>query len=221
MFGDYEAALKKNLGIAAGTQRRHQKGYIETIKRIHDEDIGEIVAARAYWNQGELWDKPRQAEWSDVEWQMRNWLYFTWLSGDHIVEQHVHNLDVVNWAMRDHPIKALSLGGRQVRTATKHGHIFDHFATDYEYANGVHMMSMCRQQNNTTPSVTESIIGTRGKAQMDRYTITGKKSFRMREKEQDPYVQEHIDLIASLRAGKPINELKNVTESTLTAIMGA
>ena len=103
------------------------------------------LSARCYWNQGALWNKPRQAEWTDLEWQMRNWLYFTWLSGDHIVEQHVHNLDVVNWAMNAHPVKALGLGGRQVRTGPECGHIFDHFTIDYEYPSGVHVLSMCRQ----------------------------------------------------------------------------
>ena len=111
VLATYEKAMGKRLAIAAGTQRRHQAGYLETMKLIHDGRIGDIVAARCYWNQGGLWKKDRQASWSDLEWQLRNWLYFTWLSGDHIVEQHVHNIDVVNWAMNAHPVRALGMGG--------------------------------------------------------------------------------------------------------------
>ena len=218
----YDVAKAKNLGIAAGTQRRHQTGYLETMKRLRDGAIGEIVAARCAWNQGGLWDKPRQASWSDTEWQLRNWLYFTWLSGDHIVEQHVHNLDVINWAMNAHPVKAVGTGGRQSRTEAKYGHVFDHFAVEYEYENGVRLHSTCRQQEGTAKDVSESFVGTKGRTHMsrDRYTITGATPWRFRNEDNEPYLQEHIDLIASLRAGKPINELKTVAESTLTAIMG-
>ncbi len=216
----YEQAKAKGLGIAAGTQRRHQTGYLETMKLINDGAIGQIVAARAYWNQGGLWNKARQPGWSDMEWQLRNWLYFTWLSGDHIVEQHVHNLDVVNWAMGGHPVKAYGMGGRQARTDPAYGHIYDHFAIDYEYGNGMHMMSMCRQIPNTAQSVSEALVGTKGTCQVDKYTIVGEKNWRFTSKDNNPYVQEHTNLIASIRSGKPINELKNVSESTMTAIMG-
>ena len=216
----YERAKAKNLAIGAGTQRRHQTGYLETMKLIHDGQIGDIVAARCYWNQGGLWKKDRQPGWSDLEWQMRNWLYFTWLSGDHITEQHVHNLDVVNWAMGAHPVSALGLGGRQSRTDPAYGHIFDHFAVDYEYENGMHLMSMCRQIVGADNNVSEALAGTKGSCQVNRYTITGEKGWRFRGEDNNPYVQEHADLIASIRAGQPINELKNVAESTLTAIMG-
>ncbi|HEY7545753.1 MAG TPA: Gfo/Idh/MocA family oxidoreductase [Blastocatellia bacterium] len=220
----YEESKTKSLAIAAGTQRRHQKGYLETMRRIRDGSIGDIVAARCYWNQGGLWKKDRQKEWSDLEWQMRNWLYFTWLSGDHIVEQHVHNIDVINWAMDAHPVRATGMGGRQSRTDPAYGHIYDHFSIDYEYENGVHLMSMCRQVQGTTGNVSEALVGTKGNSQVNRYIITGQNAWRMaedeRKAERNPYEQEHADLIASIRAGKPINELKNVAESTLTAIMG-
>jgi myo-inositol 2-dehydrogenase / D-chiro-inositol 1-dehydrogenase len=215
----YEEAKKKNLAIAAGTQRRHQAGYIKTIQQIHDGAIGDITAARCYWNQGGLWHKDRLPAWSDLEYQIRNWLYFAWLSGDHIVEQHVHNLDVVNWAVGSHPIKAMGMGGRQVRTGPEFGHIFDHFATDYEYANGCRLMSMARQIDGCAQSVSEALHGTKGFCQVNTYTINGKHVAPHRN-EVDPYVQEHTDLIASIRGGQPINELKNVAESTLTAIMG-
>ncbi|MBK6798880.1 MAG: Gfo/Idh/MocA family oxidoreductase [Acidobacteria bacterium] len=221
----YEKAKAKGLGIAAGTQRRHQAAYIETMKQVHDGAIGQIVAARCYWNQGSLWKKDRQPAWSDLEWQMRNWLYFTWLSGDHIVEQHVHNIDVVNWAMGAHPVRAVGMGGRQVRTDAAYGHIFDHFAIDFEYENGAHLMSMCRQIDGCEKNVSEFLVGTKGQCSTadDRknFSISGEKTWRFpREKSIDPYQQEHTDLIESIRAGKPLNELKNVAESTLSAIMG-
>ncbi len=215
----YEEAARRGIGIAAGTQRRHQAGYLETIKRVHEGAIGTILSARCSWNQGSLWVKQRQAGWSDLAWQLRNWLYFTWLSGDHIVEQHVHNLDVVNWAVGSHPVRAVAMGGRQVRTSPEYGHIFDHFAVEYDYAGGCRLTSMCRQIDGCENSVSEFLQGSHGTCQADRYTINGKRVFR-RDTEEDPYVREHTDLIASIRADKPINELKNVAESTLTAIMG-
>jgi myo-inositol 2-dehydrogenase / D-chiro-inositol 1-dehydrogenase len=219
----YEEAKTKGLAIAAGTQRRHQKSYREAIQRIHDGAIGDIVSARCYWNQGSLWNKQRQSDWTDMEWQLRNWLYFTWLSGDHIVEQHVHNLDVVNWATNSHPVRAVGMGGRQVRTSPEFGHIFDHFAVDYEYASGMHLMSMCRQIQGCENKVAETLVGNKGLAELEdrrRYLIKGQADWQFSGKEQDSYLQEHTDLIESIRGSSPINELKNVTESTLTAIMG-
>ena len=217
-----DVANAKGLRIAAGTQRRHQAGYIETIQRIYDGAIGDIVAARAYWNQGGLWNKERQPGWSDAEWMLRNWLYFPFLSGDIIVEQHIHNPDVINWAMQAHPVRAVSLAGRQVRTAPEFGSVFDHFATDFEYENGVHLMSMCRQIDDCANSVSEALVGTKGNCQVNDYTITGANPWKRPENEADtdPYMQEHRDLIAAIRGGKPMNELKAVAETTLTAIMG-
>lgn len=220
----YEEAKRRKLGVGAGTQRRHGNGYRETMRRIHDGAIGEIVAARCYWNQGGLWNKARQPEWTDLEWQMRNWLYFTWLSGDHIVEQHVHNLDVVNWALKGHPVSAHGMGGRQVRTGPEYGHIFDHFAIDYEYPGGVHVQSLCRQMRGCEGRVAEDLVGTLGTCHTaqdaKRYVISGRNAWTFTDKPNDAYLQEHIDLIASIRAGEPINELRDVAESTLTAILG-
>lgn len=217
-----DVADARGLKIAAGTQRRHQAGYIETIQRIHDGAIGDIVAARAYWNQGALWHKPRQPGWSDAEWMLRNWLYFPFLSGDIIVEQHIHNPDVINWAMQAHPVRAVSLAGRQVRTQPEFGSVFDHFATDFEYGNGVHLMSMCRQIDGCANHIGEALVGTRGNCQVDRYAITGANPWRRPSdaEEPDPYVQEHADLIAAIRGDTPLNELRAVAETTLTAIMG-
>lgn len=214
-----ELAEKKGLGIVAGTQRRHQDSYIELIKRIHAGDIGELVAAQCYWNMGELWVKEKRPEWTDMEWQVRNWLYFTWLSGDHIVEQHVHNLDVVNWAFGTHPKKAMGMGGRQVRTGEEYGNVFDHFAIEYEYPGDIRVLSMCRQTAGCANRISERIVGTKGAA-YSHGEITGANPYTYDGPNRNPYVQEHADLIASIRAGNPLNEGRRIAESTLTAIMG-
>ena len=221
VLATYEQARQRGLAIGAGTQRHHQAEYVATIRRIHDGAIGDVLSGQVCWNQGGLWVRDRQPDWTDTEWQLRNWLYFTWLSGDHIVEQHVHNIDVANWVLRTHPVKATGVGGRQWRTDPKFGHIYDHFAVDFEYANGARVMSMCRQINGTRNNIGEHFIGTRGSSNAAG-RIRGKNawSFAKPEKEVSPYVQEHTDLIASLRAGRPLNELKQIAESTLTAIMG-
>ncbi|HWP30994.1 MAG TPA: Gfo/Idh/MocA family oxidoreductase [Fimbriimonadales bacterium] len=213
-----DLARAKGLCIVAGTQRRHDVAYREAMKRIHDGALGEVVACYAYWNQGGLWMVPRKEGWSDVEWQIRNWLYFTWLSGDHIVEQHIHNIDVCNWAMNDHPVKAISLGGRQVRTDPNYGHIYDHFATEFEYANGVKMVSMCRQIDGTAWRVGEHIVGTKGTSDANNW-INGESAWRFEGERPNPYVLEHKRLIQAIRT-YPINEGRQVAESTMTAIMG-
>jgi len=214
-----EAARSRGLAIVAGTQRRHQAPYLETMRRIHDGAIGEIVGGQCYWNQGGLWVHERQPAYTDLEWQLRNWLYFAWLSGDHIVEQHVHNLDVLNWAFRAHPQRVLGTGGRQVRTGPEYGHIFDHFAVELEYPGGVRATSQCRQIDGTDSRVNERLVGTLGVAEPSG-RIEGKNPFRYRGEPRNPYVQEHADLIAGIRAGDPLNEGQRIAESTLTAIMG-
>jgi predicted dehydrogenase len=220
-------AQEKNLGIVAGTQRRHQRGYIEQIQRIRDGELGELMYGHCYWNGGVIWVIERQPGWSDMEWQLRNWNYFTWLSGDHIVEQHVHNLDVMNWAFGMHPVKATGLGGRQARKHPIHGHIYDHFAVAYEYPNGLMMFSQCRQMAGTEGKVEEIIVGTRGRAlgtfrgNYIWYRGGGRRPWRAdKSHEPNPYEQEHRDFIASIRAGRPLNEGRRVAESTLTGIMG-
>lgn len=212
-------ARQKGLGIVAGTQRRHQANYLAAMKRIHDGAIGEIVSANCYWIGGELWMHPRQPEWTDMEWQLRNWLYFTWLSGDHIVEQHVHNLDVINWALRAVPVKCLGMGGRQKRVDPQYGHGWDHFAVEYEYPSGVVVTSMCRQSDNCTFNVSELLVGTKGRSDACNW-IRGRNAWQFSGNKPNPYQQEHTDLIASIRAGRPLNEGRRIAESTLTAIMG-
>ena len=217
-----ELAAQKQLGIAAGTQRRHDRGYQETIKRIRDGAIGEIVYAKAYWNGGQIWVIDREPQWSDVEWQLRNWNYFTWLSGDHIVEQHVHNLDVMNWVLGAHPVRAVSgLGGRQVRTGDRHGHIFDHFAVEFEYPNGVTVFSQCRQIDGCQNIVSEHVVGSLGTSNCaNRIDPKSGEKWQFRQDAGSAYRLTHEDLIASILAGTPINEAQAVAESTMTGILG-
>lgn len=214
-----EQAKLKNLGLVAGTQRRHDPAYQDVIKRVHDGAIGEVMSGQVFWNQGGLWSVARKPEHTDAEWQIRNWLYLAWLSGDHIVEQHIHNIDVANWVMKGHPTKATGVGGRQWRTDAKFGHVFDHFAIDFEYANGGHITSMCRQIDGTANFVGERFQGTKGTTNANA-TITGATTYTYAGEKPNPYVMEHTALLKSIRAGKPLNEGQQVAESTLSAIMG-
>jgi predicted dehydrogenase len=213
-----ELAKQKNLGIAAGTQRRHQKSYIETIQRIRDGAIGQIVYAKCYWNGGQIWVIQRQEGWSDLEWQLRNWNYFTWLAGDHYVEQHVHNLDIMNWVLGTHPIRAVAaVGGRQVRTAPVYGQVYDHFAVEYEYPGGISMFSQARQIDGCDNLVNEFVVASGGTSNCANL-IQPKNgaAWRYKGESPNPYEQEHQDLIASIRAGKPINDAPAIAESTMT-----
>ena len=221
-----EAAKKaeaKKLSVVAGTQRRHEACYLALMEKIESGVIGDVISARCYWNQGGLWVKEKQLDWSDMEWQIRNWLYFTWTSGDHIVEQHVHNLDVCNWAMGGPPVKCMGMGGRQVRTEEKYGNIFDHFAVEYEYENGGVVNSQCRQIDGCATRVSEMIAGTKGSTYSSpgQARIMGENKWRYDGDNPNPYMVEHANLIASMRGnGQYFNEAKRVAESTLTAIMG-
>ncbi|AOS46431.1 putative oxidoreductase YvaA [Lacunisphaera limnophila] len=214
-----EIAAQKKLAIVAGTQRRHSADYLETMARIKDGAIGELTGGSCYWMQEGLWHNGRKPEWTEMEYQMRNWLYFTWLSGDHIVEQHMHNIDVMNWAFGGPPVKAYGMGGRQSRTDAKYGDAWDHFAIEFEYANGARVQSMCRQVPGTSTRVSERLTGTKGSADPSG-TIRGEQPWKYSGQLVNPYDQEHIDLIRSIRAGTPLNEGKQVAESTLTAILG-
>jgi len=215
-------ATQKKLAIVAGTQRRHQNAYTELMKRVHDGAIGDVVAGEACWNgpcvrtYGFYHD--RQAGWTDMEYMIRNWYFYSWLSGDHIVEQHVHNLDVINWAIGAPPVEALAVGGRQWRVEPQYGNIYDHFGVRYRYANGAILVSEARQINGTEGRVGEGLIGLKGRASAGR--IEGANAWKWEGANPDPYVQEHADLIASIRAGQPLNEGKHVAEATMTAIIG-
>jgi predicted dehydrogenase len=225
-----EQAKKKNLAVVSGLCYRYDIPKRAVMQRIHDGQIGEIVALQTTYNTGGLWKAPRKPEWSDMEWQLRNWLYFTWLSGDHNVEQHIHSLDKIAWVMKDeYPVKAVGLGGRQVRTGPEYGHIFDHHSVVYEYANGVKLFSNCRQQVGCFTEVTDFVYGTQGICDVMKHSIsndrTGKKivwRYKSASEAKDPgmYQNEHIEMIASIRAGKPLHNGDYMTKSTMMAIMG-
>jgi predicted dehydrogenase len=217
-----EEAKKKKLSLVSGLCYRYEHAKRETMKRVHDGAIGDIIALHTSYNTGPLWMKPRQPQWSDMEWQLRNWLYFTWLSGDHNVEQHVHSLDKMAWAMGDvYPVRASGTGGRQVRVGQEYGHIFDHHAVVYEYANGVKCFSFCRQQAGCQIDVSDYVMGTKGTCSVMTHSITGEHPWKHRkDAKDDMYQNEHDELFASIRAGQPINNGDYMTKSTLMAIMG-
>ncbi len=220
MYAANELAKQKGLKVAAGTQRRHQSSYIETIKRIQGGEIGDILLLRAYWvNGGPIWHRGMQGE-TDLEKQIHNWYHYIWLSGDHICEQHVHNLDVCNWIMNDHPVRCWGQGSRQ-QLGDKPGEIWDNFALEYEYPNGTRMYSYCGQIKRSWSSVSESAHGTKGTSNPGgSISPKGGTAWRYRGGGANPYVQEHVDLINAIVNGTELNETKNVTDSTLTAIMG-
>lgn len=213
----------KNLKVVAGTQRRHEACYVEGVGRIAKGDIGKVVAGRVYWNMGSLWNVAPDAKKSDVENQVRNWLYHSWLSGDHIVEQHVHQLDIMQWVMGGHPELVRGVGGRQVRTdGSLYGHIFDHFGLEFQYSGDRFVFSMCRQQDGTEGKVEELFHGTEGMARLHSgfAEITGPNAWKFSGKQVDPYTQEHIDLQNAIVKDIKLNEAEQVAHSTLCAIMG-
>ena len=213
-------AEEKGLAIVAGTQTRHQANAVETIKRVHDGAIGDLRLGQCYFLTGELWYHQPKPEWSEMEIQCRNWYYYTWLSGDHIVEQHVHQHDLMNWAFQATPVKCVGTGGRQTRTDPKWGNIWDHFAIEYEYPGGVRVISLCRQANNTSHRVDTVLVGSKGVAFPANGKITGEKAWSYEKEVPDPSVQEHADLIASIRAGKPINDGRRIAETSMTSVLG-
>lgn len=219
-----ELAKKKKLSIVAGTQQRRQPQYIEVIKRVHNGQIGKIVTGQCYWHWGYSdWHyAKRNPKWSDMEYQIRTWPYYVWLSGDHIVEQHLHNLDIINWAIGTHPVQCMAVGGRQSRTGEGYGNIYDHFAVEYEYPGGVRVLSMSSQIKGSTGQVCERLVGTKGQTYTTRATgyIEGQEPYKYEGPGWGGFVKEHADLIEAVRKGEPINEGRQVAESTLTAIMG-
>jgi myo-inositol 2-dehydrogenase/D-chiro-inositol 1-dehydrogenase len=218
-----EEAKRKNLKVGVGLQRHHQPGYLETLKRLHDGAIGDIHTMRLYWNDGGVWVNPRKEGQTEMEYQMRNWYYFAWLCGDHICEQHIHNLDVGNWIKNAYPVRCHGMGGRQVRTGKEFGEIFDHHAVEYEYSDGSRMYSQCRHIRGAWSSVSEHCVGSKGSADVSGHQIrvTGADAWRFRATKQvDPYQQEHDDLFAAIRNNTEYNEAFNGAKSSLTAIMG-
>ncbi len=220
-----EEAKKKNLKVGVGLQRHHKPGYLETLKRIQDGALGELVSLRCYWNGSSRDGVERLPGETEMHYQIRNWYYFTWLSGDHIVEQHVHNIDVCNWIKGAHPVRAQGMGGRQVRNAKRHGQIFDHHVVEFEYADGTRMLSQCRQIRGCWTSISEHVTGTKGTAELNNdrnlFAFKGANSWRFSEKQRmDPYQLEHDDLFAAIRNDKPYNEAEQGALSTMTGILG-
>lgn len=220
----------QGLCAVTGTQRRHQRSYVEAFKKVAEGMIGEITGGNVYWNGGQLWYRERQKEWSDMEWMVRDWVNWNWLSGDHIVEQHVHNIDVFNWFSGLKPVAGTGFGARQRRVT---GDQYDMFSVDFEYENGVHMHSMCRQINGTTSNISEYIQGTKGSL----YTNASHKAIikdlqgnvlwewdhekeKQEFKQTNPYVLQFVDLITAIRSNKPVNETEATANSSLLAVLG-
>jgi len=220
-------ADEMGLTIVAGTQSRRMAHLIEGMKRIHNGDIGEIVAGQCVrigdgmltWSEA---TKERQPNWSDMEWQLRRWLFLTWLSGDFIVEMHIHNLDRMNWAMGAHPAQCMGLGGRQARVGPEYGNVYDHFAVEYEYPNGARIEYMGAQIEKATYRQANRIVGTKGQAYTDsgNFIIEGAKPFQYDGPQPSPVIRQHADQIAAIRAGERLNEGVRIAESTMTCIMG-
>lgn len=216
-------AKRKKLSVVSGLALRYSYPYRETIKRLHHGAIGEIRALQANDFRGPIWVKPRQPGWTDMQYHMNNWYYFTWLSGDFNVEQHVHMLDVCAWIMRDeYPVSAMGLGGRQVRTGQEFGNIYDHHSVIYEYANGVKLHAYCRQFAGGVNDMSVHAVGSIGSAALTSRAmeITTDSKWRYDGEKNNHSQTEHDELFASIRDGKPINNGDYMTKSTLMAIMG-
>lgn len=223
-------ARQKNLSIQVGFMLRYSKGMRETMDRIHGGQLGRIITLQTNYNISSMWAHERKPGWSDMEWQLRNWFNFTWLSGGQLVEQHVHGIDLMTWAMQDeYPATCFALGGRQSRTDPVHGHIFDHHAVCYEYEGGQRTFAFCRNQDGTDIDTSQLVFGEKGTADLMRNTMDGEGGTwrysrarrRDRGADQDlPYVQEHEALFAGIRSGKVINAGEKAAQSSLMAIMG-
>ena len=210
------------LTVITGTQRHHQESYIEAYKRIMNGEIGDIVAANCYWNMGQLWYRTRKPEWSDMEFMIRVWVNWNWLSGDHITEQHVHNIDVINWFMGGKfPERAVGFGSRHRRVT---GDQYDNFSVDFVYPGDIHVHSMCRQIDGCANNVSEFVRGTKGYSDCSSYIAkpNGEKvwTYEKSEDVNSPYLQEHIHLVTSIRRNEPVNVAEFTAKSTLCAIMG-
>ncbi len=222
-----EEAKKKNLNIVSGLCWRYNTGIRETIERVHDGAIGQIVAMQATSNRGPLWHRGHKPEWTEMEFQLRNWYYFTWLSGDFNVEQHVHGLDKCAWAIHDEPpTKAWAISGRQVRTDAKWGDIFDQHAVVYEYADGKRMFAFTRQQPGCYNEYSEIFLGTKGRCDLQKHRIEGETNWHYEgPKEFGKQVRamhqiEQDEFFAAIRAGEPINNGHYMCQSTLLGILG-
>ena len=217
-----EEAKQKKLSVVSGLCLRYGYNFQETVQRLHDGAIGELTTVYANDYRGPIWLKERQPDWTDMHYQMRNWYYYTWLSGDFNVEQHVHYLDVGAWILGGYPETALGMGGRQVRTGPEYGNIYDHHSVIYEYANGARLISNTRQQANCKNDISSAVYGTKGKAEVSerRMEIKTDTTWKYAGQKNNIYQTEHDELFASIRKGQPINNGEYMSKSTLLAIMG-
>ena len=218
-----ELAKAKKIALVAGFNGRYTFSTQAQVQKIHDGAIGAVVAMYTCYNTGYLWNHGRKPEWSDMEWQVRNWYYFTWAGGDHLVEQAVHNCDKFAWVMHDvMPARAMALGGRQVRIEMQWGNIYDHFAVLYEWPNGTRGFLFCRQQDNCANDVSDHIMGTKGNADFGgpRSGITGADPWRYSGPVNSGHEHEHVEMFASIRKGEPINNGDRMVNSTMIAILG-
>jgi Predicted dehydrogenases and related proteins len=220
MLAAGEVAKQKGLSVVAGAQRRYQANYLRNARAVHEGAIGKILGGTVMWNQDRLWYKPRLSGESDAHYLARNWVNFLEMSGDHIVEQHFHNLDVANWFIGRTPLSAVGFGGR-VRRVT--GNQYDFFSVDFDYGQGCHIHSQCRQIDGCYNRVGEMFTGAEGTVYADgKLEKFSKKKVKFREftTHENGQVQEQVELLRSVLAEKPINDTRNVADSTLTAIMG-
>jgi predicted dehydrogenase len=216
-------AKQKKLNVVVGLQRHYQDSYRALFAK--KDMIGDITSMQAWWNNDGVWTRPRKAGQTEMEYQMRNWYYFVWLCGDHITEQHIHNLDVINWFKNGYPVKAQGFGGRQVRKSKEHGEIFDHHYVEFHYADGSILNSQCRHMPGTSSKVDELLVGTKGKIYCDAARITdlrGKTIFQFdKSKERNPYQTEHDELFAAIAKGEyKYADAENGAYSTMTSILG-
>lgn len=220
-----ELAKQKKLNVVVGLQRHYQNSYRELYKKYKDGLIGEFTSAQCWWNNEGVWVNMRQPGQTEMEYQLRNWYYFNWICGDHIVEQHIHNIDVVNWFKGGYPVKAQGMGGRQVRTGKEFGEIFDHHYVEFQYADGSVMNSQCRHIKGTMSKVDEQIVGTKGTiycGAMNMVDRKGKVIFQYdKEKENNPYQTEHDELFAAVAKGEyKFSDAENGAKATMTSILG-
>lgn len=218
-------AKQKKLNVVVGLQRHYQNSYRELYKKLKEGAIGEIVSAQAWWNSEGVWVNPRKYNQTEMEYQMRNWYYFNWLCGDHIVEQHIHNIDVVNWFKGSYPVKAQGMGGREVRKGKEFGEIFDHHFVEFQYADGTVLNSQCRHIKGTYSKVDEQLIGTKGTIFCGEANIRDRKgnvTYQFdKAKENNPYQTEHDELFAAIAKGEyKFADTENGAKSTMTAILG-
>ncbi len=217
-------AKKKKLNVVVGLQRHYQNSYRELYKRVKDGMIGDITSGQVWWNNDGVWVKQREPGQTEMEYQMRNWYYFNWLCGDHITEQHIHNIDVFNWFKGAYPVKAQGMGGRQVRTGKEYGEIFDHHYVEFHYADGSVLNSQCRHIKGTFAIVDEMLVGTKGVVKCGAAEIQskGKTLYGFDKKgENNPYQTEHDELFAAIAKGEyRFDDTENGAKSTMTSIMG-